>query len=58
MAKFIVNGGKELRGVVSVSGSKNSALAVISACLLVHGRSTIENVPDILDVRNFLKIFE
>lgn len=58
MSKFIVNGGKELHGEVKIAGSKNSALAVLSACLLVSGQCEIENVPDILDVRNFLEILK
>ncbi len=51
MDKFIINGKKVLNGEVYISGSKNAALAVIPAALLVEGTCVIENVPDIGDVR-------
>lgn len=39
-----------LSGTVYVGGAKNSALKLMAAALLAPGRSTIRNVPDILDV--------
>ncbi|MEI2669842.1 MAG: UDP-N-acetylglucosamine 1-carboxyvinyltransferase [Marmoricola sp.] len=39
-----------LSGAVEVGGAKNSALKLMAATLLAPGRSTIRNVPDILDV--------
>ncbi len=51
MSKFIINGGRILNGHVDISGSKNSAVAVIPASLLVEGKCRIENVPDIGDVK-------
>jgi len=42
--------GNPLRGTVSVGGAKNSALKLMAAALLASGRTTITNVPDILDV--------
>ncbi|HNN49212.1 MAG TPA: hypothetical protein PKM12_09545, partial [Marmoricola sp.] len=39
-----------LAGTVTVGGAKNSALKLMAATLLAPGRSTIHNVPDILDV--------
>jgi UDP-N-acetylglucosamine 1-carboxyvinyltransferase len=50
MGKFIINGGRPLNGYVDISGSKNSAVAIIPAALLVDGKCIIENVPDIGDV--------
>ena len=50
MKKIIVNGGKNLSGDISVSGSKNAALPIIFACILTRGVSCIENMPDIGDV--------
>ena len=58
MSKFIVQGGSALAGSISVGGSKNAALAVLSATILAADECVVENVPDILDVRNFLKILE
>ncbi len=43
-------GGARLVGQVRVPGAKNSVLKLMAATLLAPGRSTIRNVPDILDV--------
>ncbi|MGY1638506.1 UDP-N-acetylglucosamine 1-carboxyvinyltransferase [Geodermatophilus sp. SYSU D00742] len=50
MECFEVTGGTALRGRVRVTGAKNSALKLMAAALLASGRTTIEEVPDILDV--------
>ena len=39
-----------LHGTVRVGGAKNSALKLMAASLLASGRTTITNLPDILDV--------
>jgi len=54
MSKFIVEGGRELIGSISVQGAKNEALEVISATLLTSEKVTISNLPDISDVRNLI----
>lgn len=51
-----VIGGKELQGEVVISGSKNAALPILAASLLIQGKITLHNVPDIADVRTFLDI--
>ena len=43
-------GGARLTGEVEVPGAKNSALKLMAACLLAPGRSTLLDVPDIVDV--------
>jgi UDP-N-acetylglucosamine 1-carboxyvinyltransferase len=45
-----VTGGAVLNGRVRVTGAKNSALKLMAASLLATGRTTIDEVPDILDV--------
>lgn len=50
MECFEVTGGTALTGRVRVTGAKNSALKLMAAALLAPGRSTIDEVPDILDV--------
>ncbi len=50
MEKFVVNGCKTLNGDVYISGSKNAAVAIIPATILIDGECRIENVPDIGDV--------
>ncbi len=46
-----IQGGVPLRGTVKVSGGKNAAVAVIPAALLADSPCTIENLPDIEDVK-------
>ncbi|MEK7566895.1 MAG: UDP-N-acetylglucosamine 1-carboxyvinyltransferase [Patescibacteria group bacterium] len=50
MAKFVIKGGKLLRGEVSVSGAKNSALKVFAASLLFRNPVQIKNTPLIEDI--------
>lgn len=50
MAKFVIKGGKTLKGEVSVSGAKNSALKVFAASLLFQNPVQIKNVPQIEDI--------
>jgi UDP-N-acetylglucosamine 1-carboxyvinyltransferase len=47
---FEVTGGAALTGRVRVTGAKNSALKLMAAALLAAGPTTIDEVPDILDV--------
>lgn len=54
--KLVVEGGHRLKGSVTVSGSKNAAVAAIPAALLASGASVLENVPDIVDVKVFADI--
>jgi len=50
MERFRVVGGARLAGDVRVTGAKNSVLKVMAAALLAEGRTTLTDVPDILDV--------
>lgn len=56
MEKFIVGGGKPLRGEVTVSGAKNAAVAILPATILAAGKCVIENLPDISDVATSITI--
>ena len=51
MEKLIIKGGQPLHGEVSISGAKNAVVAILCAVLLVDGEVTIENIPDISDVK-------
>lgn len=51
MDKFIINGGKPLKGTIPVSGSKNAMLPIMAATLLAPGKYTLYNVPELRDVR-------
>lgn len=54
----MIRGGNKLHGEVTISGAKNAAVAILPACLLVNDICRIENLPDIKDVKLFLKILE
>ena len=56
MGRFMINGNKRLCGEIAVDGSKNAALPVIFSCILVKGKSVIDNLPDIADVDVALEI--
>ncbi len=45
-----------LKGRITVPGSKNSALALLTACCMADGTVTLNNVPDISDVRLLCEI--
>lgn len=58
MNKIVINGPCKLEGEVTISGAKNAAVAIIPATLLVDGKCHLENVPNISDIRAFIKILE
>ena len=56
MDKLIIQGVGPLRGEVLISGSKNSALPILSAALLCDGLVTISNVPHLQDVTTTIEL--
>jgi UDP-N-acetylglucosamine 1-carboxyvinyltransferase len=56
MPKFVVDGGRPLNGTIRPAGNKNAALPIIAATLLTEETVTLENVPDIRDVRTLLEL--
>ena len=58
MRKIIINGAKKLQGEVTVSGAKNSVVALIPAIILSDGVVTLDGVPAISDVDNLIEIIE
>ncbi len=53
-----INGNKPLTGEIKISGSKNSALALIPIALLSDGVVTIDNVPEVSDIFVLKEILE
>lgn len=51
-------GGRRLEGVVEIPGSKNAALALLSAVPLVKGKIVLADLPNISDVRFKIKLLE
>ncbi len=58
MENFVIQGGSELFGEVSVSGAKNAAVAIIPAALLADDVVRIENIPNISDVSLIIQILD
>lgn len=58
MKKLIIEGNKELTGVINISGAKNSAVALIPAAILCDEEVTIDNVPNISDIDALKEILE
>lgn len=58
MNVFQIKGGRRLEGVVDVGGSKNTALAIMSAVVLCDGKVTLTNVPKLSDTRIKAKLIE
>ena len=56
MDRIVVRASGPLRGEVAVSGSKNSALALMAAALLGDGETQLENVPRLRDVDAMLEL--
>ncbi|MGE4605223.1 MAG: UDP-N-acetylglucosamine 1-carboxyvinyltransferase [Myxococcota bacterium] len=56
MDRIIVSGGAQLNGDVTVSGSKNSTLALMAAALLPDDETVLRNVPKLRDVDTMLEI--
>ena len=58
MDKLIIEGGTPLIGQVNISGMKNAAVAILPATILINGECTIENLPNISDVKLCYEILE
>ncbi len=56
MDRIRIRGGRDLRGSVRVSGSKNGALPILAASLLVDGPIVLRNMPRLTDVENLIRI--
>lgn len=55
---FVIKGGKPLIGKVRISGAKNASLPILFSTILSGNDCLISNVPDLLDVKNTLKLLE
>ncbi len=58
MAFIEINGGKQLNGEVNIQGSKNAALPILAATVLINGIIKLNHCPQILDVFHMIKILE
>lgn len=58
MDKFLIRGGKELKGKIEISGAKNSALPCLAATLLTSETVTLHNVPYVKDLITQRRLLE
>ena len=56
MDSFLIRGGARLKGNIEVSGSKNSALPIVAACLMAEGKTTLHGVPRLSDINSMTRL--
>ena len=58
MKQLVINGNKELKGEIKISGAKNSIVALIPAAILSDDKVSLYNVPNISDTKALLDILD
>lgn len=58
MSYLIINGGKKLHGTVVTQSTKNSAMSILFATLMIRGVTTLTDVPEIDDVRKVIALIK
>lgn len=58
MPAFVIEGGHRLSGDIRPQGAKNEALQVLCATLLTDEPVRLQNLPDIADVNNQIRLLE
>ena len=58
MEKIVIEGKTKLKGEVTISGAKNAAVAILPATILINGICTIDNIPEISDIKAYCEILE
>src|SRR5918994_4235935 len=56
--RFLVRGGRPLRGTVRPAGNKNAALPILAATVLADGLVELDNIPRIRDVETMLALLQ
>ncbi len=54
--RFLVRGGRPLRGTIRPAGNKNAALPILAATVLADGPMELDNIPRIRDVETMLAL--
>ena len=54
--KLLINGGKKLKGNITISGAKNASLPIMMSTLLIDGESTIFNTPSVSDITTTIEL--
>jgi UDP-N-acetylglucosamine 1-carboxyvinyltransferase len=58
MSSIIVHGGHPITGEMKIQGSKNAALPILAASILIHGITVIKHCPKITDVFCMIEILK
>jgi UDP-N-acetylglucosamine 1-carboxyvinyltransferase len=58
MEKFVIRGGRPLKGTIEVKGAKNAALKVLAASLLSDEEWTVSNAPQIEDIFRLIELIK
>lgn len=58
MEQYIMKGGNPLTGEVNISGAKNAALGILAASIMTDETVTLENLPDVRDIRVLLQAMQ
>ena len=58
MEKLEVIGAKKLKGVIKISGSKNSSLPILAATLLSNKNIKILNLPNVKDIQTMILLLQ
>ncbi|MBQ3038871.1 MAG: UDP-N-acetylglucosamine 1-carboxyvinyltransferase, partial [Clostridia bacterium] len=58
MSEIIVRNSGALCGDVTISGSKNSSLPILAACILTKGKNIIQDIPKLSDIEVMYDIIE
>lgn len=56
MPYLSISGGKKLSGSIVNQTAKNSALSIICACLMIKGKTTLVDVPEIEEVKRMIEL--
>jgi len=56
MEIYRINGGNPLKGTVRISGSKNAALPLLAASILIQGKVVFEDIPALKDVYTMFEL--
>ena len=58
MKKLLIRKSSPLKGIIEVSGSKNSALPIMAASLLLNDKCLLKNIPNLADVNSMINLLE
>jgi UDP-N-acetylglucosamine 1-carboxyvinyltransferase len=58
MDRIRIKGGRQLKGEIAISGSKNASLPLMVASLLTDQKLTLHNVPRLADITTMIQLLE